>query len=169
MRALTTLASQFVISSVCFRLRDYYWRHMKGPLQWVLLVFFVGPLVGFAQDSKSTVEILEACHPERSEGPCHNPASSTTDETRLASAPAPSAQPNNAPPPAPPPPQPRPTTPNHDPYAVRYDHSYRLRRRKTLLKSTLTVTPRKSKFLEQLSKTVSPLSATLTKNPGRGC
>ena len=33
---------------------------MNGPLQWVLLVFFVGPLVGFAQDSKSTVEILEA-------------------------------------------------------------------------------------------------------------
>jgi len=33
---------------------------MNGPLQWVLLVFFVGALVGFAQDSKSTVEILEA-------------------------------------------------------------------------------------------------------------
>jgi hypothetical protein len=33
---------------------------MNGSLQWVLLVFFVGPLVGFAQDSKSTVEILEA-------------------------------------------------------------------------------------------------------------
>ena len=33
---------------------------MNGPLQCVLLGFFVGPLVGFAQDSKSTVEILEA-------------------------------------------------------------------------------------------------------------
>jgi hypothetical protein len=33
---------------------------MNGPLQWVLLAFFVGPLVGLAQDSKSTVEILEA-------------------------------------------------------------------------------------------------------------
>ena len=33
---------------------------MNGPLQWVLLVFFVGSLVGFAQDSKSIVEILEA-------------------------------------------------------------------------------------------------------------
>jgi hypothetical protein len=69
---------------------------------------------------------VEACHPERSEGPRLDPAASTTDETRPASAPAPSAQPNSAPPPAPPPPQPRPTTPNHDPYAVRYDNSYRL-------------------------------------------
>src|SRR6202021_550661 len=33
---------------------------MNAPLQWVLLVFFVGPLLGFAQDSKSVVEILEA-------------------------------------------------------------------------------------------------------------
>jgi hypothetical protein len=31
----------------------------------------------------------EACHPERSEGPCLNPASSTIDETRHPSAPAP--------------------------------------------------------------------------------
>jgi hypothetical protein len=44
----------------------------------------------------------KACHPERGEGPCLNPASSTIDETRLASAPAQSAQPNNTPPPAPP-------------------------------------------------------------------
>jgi hypothetical protein len=33
---------------------------MNGPLQWVLLGFFLGPLLGFAQDSSSTVEILEA-------------------------------------------------------------------------------------------------------------
>jgi hypothetical protein len=33
---------------------------MEGLLQCVLLIFFVGPLVGLAQDSKSTVEILEA-------------------------------------------------------------------------------------------------------------
>ncbi len=77
--------------------------------------------------SAQSAPLAEACHPERSEGPRLNPAASTTDETRPASAPAPSAQPNNAPPPAPPPPQPRPTTPNHDPYTVRYDDSYRLR------------------------------------------
>lgn len=34
--------------------------HMNGSLQWVLLVFSLGPLFGFAQDSRSTVEILEA-------------------------------------------------------------------------------------------------------------
>jgi hypothetical protein len=34
--------------------------HMNGPLQWVLLGFFLGPLLGFAQDSRPTVEILEA-------------------------------------------------------------------------------------------------------------
>jgi Domain of unknown function (DUF6438) len=34
--------------------------HMNGPLQWVLLGLFLGPLLGFAQDSRSTVEILEA-------------------------------------------------------------------------------------------------------------
>jgi len=33
---------------------------MNGPLQWVLLGFFLGPLLGFAQDSKPTVQILEA-------------------------------------------------------------------------------------------------------------
>ena len=32
---------------------------MSEPLQWILLVFFLGPLLGFAQDSRSTVEILE--------------------------------------------------------------------------------------------------------------
>jgi hypothetical protein len=36
-------------------------------------------------------------------------------------------QPNNPPPPAPPRPQPRPAAPTHDPYAVRFDHNYRLR------------------------------------------
>ncbi len=34
--------------------------HMNGPLQWVLLGSFLGPVLGFAQDSRSTVEILEA-------------------------------------------------------------------------------------------------------------
>jgi hypothetical protein len=38
---------------------------MNGPLQWVLLGFFLGPLLGFAQDSRSTVEILEAEAAER--------------------------------------------------------------------------------------------------------
>jgi hypothetical protein len=33
---------------------------MNGPLHWVLFGFFLGPLLGFAQDSKPTVEILEA-------------------------------------------------------------------------------------------------------------
>ncbi len=37
------------------------------------------------------------------------------------------SQPQNATPPAPPTPQPRPTTPNRDPYAVHFDHNYRLR------------------------------------------
>ncbi len=68
----------------------------------------------------------EACHPERSEGPRHHPASSTTDETRLAPTPAQSAQPNNAPLPAPPRPQPQPAAPSRDPRAVHYDHNYRL-------------------------------------------
>jgi len=66
----------------------------------------------------------EPCNPERSEGPRHNPASSTTDETRLASPPAQSAEPNNAPPPRQ---QPRSAAPNRDPYAVHFDHNYRLR------------------------------------------
>jgi hypothetical protein len=33
--------------------------HMNGPLQWVLLGFFLGPLLGFAQDPGLIVEILE--------------------------------------------------------------------------------------------------------------
>jgi hypothetical protein len=68
----------------------------------------------------------EACHPERSEGPRLNPTSSTTDETRRASGPAESTQLNSAPTPAPTP-QSRPTTPTRDPYAVHFDHNYRLR------------------------------------------
>ena len=36
-------------------------------------------------------------------------------------------QPDNPAPSAPPPLQPRPAAPNHDPYAVRFDHTYRLR------------------------------------------
>jgi hypothetical protein len=36
-------------------------------------------------------------------------------------------QPNNPASPAPPPPQPRPPAPIHDPYAVHFDHNYRLR------------------------------------------
>jgi hypothetical protein len=74
-----------------------------------------------------------ACHPERSEGPCLNPASSTIDETRLASAPAQSAQPHNTPLPAPPRPQTQPTTPNRAPYSVHFDHNYRLRESPKLL------------------------------------
>jgi len=42
-------------------------------------------------------------------------------------------QPNNPAPPAPPPPQPRPAAPNHDPYAIHYDHNYRLRSEEKLL------------------------------------
>jgi hypothetical protein len=34
--------------------------HMNGPFQWVLLALLLGPLIGFAQDSKPTVKILEA-------------------------------------------------------------------------------------------------------------
>jgi Domain of unknown function (DUF6438) len=32
---------------------------MNGPLQWILLGFFLGPLFGLVQDSRSTIEILE--------------------------------------------------------------------------------------------------------------
>ena len=84
-------------------------------------------LTQLASSSNHPAAPARACHPERGEGPCLNPASSTIDETRLASAPAQSAQPNNTPPPAPPRTQTRPTAPNHDPYAVHFDHNYRLR------------------------------------------
>ena len=43
------------------------------------------------------------------------------------------AQPNNAAPAAPPRPQPQPTTSNRDPYAVHFDHNYRLRESPKLL------------------------------------
>jgi len=72
----------------------------------------------------------EACHPERSEGSRLDPAASPIDETRFASAPAQSPQPNNAPPPAPPR---QPAAPNRDPYAVYFDHNYRLREDRKLL------------------------------------
>jgi len=48
----------------------------------------------------------EACHPERSEGPHHNPAPSTTNQTRLSSTPSKTRQPVNPTPPAPLPPNP---------------------------------------------------------------
>jgi hypothetical protein len=69
----------------------------------------------------------EACHPERSEGPHHNPAPSTTNQTRLSSTPSKTRQPVNPTPPAPLPPKSRPSAPNRDPYAVHFDHNYRLR------------------------------------------
>ncbi|HZV87599.1 MAG TPA: hypothetical protein VFF95_08640 [Candidatus Binatus sp.] len=72
----------------------------------------------------------EACHPERSESPRLDPAASPNDETRSASAPAQSPQPNNAPPPTPPR---QPAAPNRDPYAVHFDHNYRLREDRKLL------------------------------------
>jgi hypothetical protein len=68
----------------------------------------------------------EACHPERSEGSSHNPAPSTTSETRLASAPDPTTNAVNPVPPAPPAPQPPLRAPNRDPYAIHFDHNYRL-------------------------------------------
>jgi len=80
-----------------------------------------------------------ACHPvypeerrERSEGPCLDPALSTIDETQLPTAATPpptqTAQPDNAPPAAPPPTQTRrqPGAPIREPYAVHFDHNYRL-------------------------------------------
>jgi hypothetical protein len=73
-----------------------------------------------------------ACHPERSEGPCLDPAPSTIDETQLPTAPAPAStqtsQPNNAPPTTPPPPQTRrqPGAPIREHYSVHFDHTHRL-------------------------------------------
>jgi hypothetical protein len=82
----------------------------------------------------------QACHPERSEGPCLDPTPSTIDETQLPTpacplpqpttnpTPTQTAQPNNAPPTTPPLPQTRrqPGAPNRDPYAVHFDHTHRL-------------------------------------------
>jgi hypothetical protein len=95
---------------------------------------------------QSAAPTPQACHPvypeerrERSEGPCLDPAPPTIDETPLPSAaplpqpttnptPTQTAQPNNAPPTAPPPSQTRrqPGAPTRDPYAVHFDHNYRL-------------------------------------------
>ena len=66
--------------------------------------------------------------PPQSAPPKPNPAAHTplpTSSNNSSSAQI--VQPNNPAPPAPPPPQPRPAAPNHDPYAVRFDHTYRLR------------------------------------------
>ncbi len=86
------------------------------------------PALNSAAPAKSPAP-AEDCHPERSEGPCHNPTSPTTIESHLSSAPNQPTPPANSTPPAPatPSPQPRPSTPNRDPYAVHFDHNYRLR------------------------------------------
>ena len=56
-----------------------------------------------------------------------NPNSASPQSAPPTANPAANApQPNTPTPPAPPPPQPKPTTPNRDPYAVHYDHNYRL-------------------------------------------
>jgi len=60
--------------------------------------------------------------------PKPNPAAHTPQPASSNNGPASqTVQPNNPLPPAPPRPQPRPVAPNHDPYAVRFDHNYRLR------------------------------------------
>jgi hypothetical protein len=85
-----------------------------------------------ATQSQPTAPTQLACHPERSEGPCLDPALSTIDETQLPTAATPTptqtAQPNDAPPSAPPPSQTRrqPGAPIREPYAVHFDHNYRL-------------------------------------------
>jgi hypothetical protein len=89
---------------------------------------------------QSAAPTPQTCHPERSEGPCLDPTSSTIDETQHPSAaallpqpttnpvPAQTAQPNNAPPAAPPPSQIRrqPGAPIREPYTVHFDHTHRL-------------------------------------------
>jgi hypothetical protein len=64
-----------------------------------------------------TAPAATTCHPERSEGPQQVPAPPTTDETRPASNPQPTQ---------PPTPNRRSIAPTRDPYAVHYDHNYRL-------------------------------------------
>jgi hypothetical protein len=81
------------------------------------------------------------CHPERSEGPCPNPTQPPTDETDhpvTAASPQADLTPNPATPPQTaqpanpaPPPQPsasrrQPGAPTRNPYAVHFDHNYRL-------------------------------------------
>jgi hypothetical protein len=63
-----------------------------------------------------------------------NPAASTSQPSSTAGdSSTRSDQPNTPTPAAPPPPQPKPTVPNRDPYAVHYDHNYRLREDRKLL------------------------------------
>jgi hypothetical protein len=100
-----------------------------------------------APQSQPTAPTPQACHPvypeerrERSEGPRLDPTPPTNDENQLPSAaaslpqpttnptPAQTSQPTDAPPTATPPPQTRrqPGAPTRDPYAVHFDHNYRL-------------------------------------------
>ena len=70
----------------------------------------------------------------KSTAPKPNPAAHTPQPPSSHNGPtSQTVQPNNPPPPAPPRPQPRPAAPNHDPYAVRFDHNYRLREEGKLL------------------------------------
>jgi hypothetical protein len=61
-----------------------------------------------ATQPQPTAPAQRACHPGRSEGPCLDPASSTTGETRL---------------PSTPPPQPQRSVPLRNPFEVHFDHS----------------------------------------------
>lgn len=64
----------------------------------------------------------------QSAAPKPNPAANAPQPASSNNVPASqTVQPNNPPPPAPLRPQPRPVAPTHDPYAVRFDHNYRLR------------------------------------------
>ena len=66
--------------------------------------------------------------PPQSAQPKSKPAAHTPQPPSSNNRPASqTVHPNNPPPPAPPRPQPRTATPTHDPYAVRFDHNYRLR------------------------------------------
>jgi hypothetical protein len=66
--------------------------------------------------------------PEQSAAPATNHATLTPQPSSSTNQPdTQTSQPENAMPPGPPRPQPRPATPNRDPYAVHFDHNYRLR------------------------------------------
>jgi hypothetical protein len=66
--------------------------------------------------------------PPQSATPKANPAANAPQPASSNNGPASqTVHPNNPPPPAPPRPQLRPAAPTHDPYAVRFDHNYRLR------------------------------------------
>jgi hypothetical protein len=70
--------------------------------------------------------------PSQSAAPIPTPADHTPQPPPPTNHPATqTAQPNNATPPAPP--RPQPPTPNRDPYAVHFDHNYRLREDRKLL------------------------------------